>query len=99
MNAVYECLVASCSIDLVLLNKRTLFLIILRRYCRFQDCHPEHLITESKFLREESLQELMKSLTFASQGPEATDSLGVPYEEEAAVFNLELLIRVVLENR
>ncbi|XP_071808203.1 Golgi-specific brefeldin A-resistance guanine nucleotide exchange factor 1-like isoform X2 [Asterias amurensis] len=64
-----------------------------------EDCHPEHLITESKFLREESLQELMKSLTFASQGPEATDSLGVSYEEEAAVFNLELLIRVVLENR
>ncbi|XP_038060765.1 Golgi-specific brefeldin A-resistance guanine nucleotide exchange factor 1-like [Patiria miniata] len=64
-----------------------------------EDCHPEHLITESKFLRQESLQELMKSLTFASQGPQAADSLGVQYEEEAAVFNLELLIRVVLENR
>ena len=65
----------------------------------FQDCHPEHLITESKFLRQESLHELMKSLTFASQGRQAADSLGVQFEEEAAVFNLELLIRVVLENR
>ena len=41
----------------------------------------------------------MKSLTFASQGMQAAGSLGVQYEEEAAVFNLELLIRVVLENR
>ncbi|XP_022089573.1 Golgi-specific brefeldin A-resistance guanine nucleotide exchange factor 1-like [Acanthaster planci] len=64
-----------------------------------EDCHPEHLITESKFLRQESLQELMKALTFASQGPQAADSLGMQYEEEAAVFNFELLIRVVLENR
>lgn len=64
-----------------------------------QDCHPEHLITESKFLRLESLQELMKALTFASQGPQAADSMGMQFEEEAAVFNFELLLRVVLENR
>ena len=64
-----------------------------------QDCHPEHLITESKFLRLESLQELMKALTFASQGPQAAESIGTPFEEEAAVFNFELLLRVVLENR
>ncbi|XP_072050985.1 Golgi-specific brefeldin A-resistance guanine nucleotide exchange factor 1-like isoform X2 [Amphiura filiformis] len=64
-----------------------------------EDCHPEHLITESKFLRLESLQELMKALTFASQGPQQAESLGTPFEEEAAVFNFELLLRVVLENR
>ncbi|XP_072165610.1 Golgi-specific brefeldin A-resistance guanine nucleotide exchange factor 1-like [Diadema setosum] len=64
-----------------------------------EDCHPEHLITESKFLRLESLQELVKALVFASQGPEAVDSLGLTYDEEASIFNLELLLRVILENR
>ncbi|XP_030835340.1 Golgi-specific brefeldin A-resistance guanine nucleotide exchange factor 1 isoform X1 [Strongylocentrotus purpuratus] len=64
-----------------------------------EDCHPEHLITESKFLRLESLQELVKALVCASQGPEAVDALGLVFDEEAAIFNLELLLRVILENR
>ncbi|XP_063968958.1 Golgi-specific brefeldin A-resistance guanine nucleotide exchange factor 1-like [Lytechinus pictus] len=64
-----------------------------------EDCHPEHLITESKFLRLESLQELVKALVNASQGPEAVDALGLVFDEEAAIFNLELLLRVILENR
>lgn len=32
-----------------------------------QECHPELLITESKFLRPESLTELMKVVLFAYQ--------------------------------
>ncbi|XP_071953967.1 Golgi-specific brefeldin A-resistance guanine nucleotide exchange factor 1-like isoform X2 [Antedon mediterranea] len=72
--------------------------IHVARNC-IEDCHPEHLLTESKFLRIESLQDLIKALTFASQGPQAAESTGTPFDEEAAVFNLELLIRVVFENR
>ncbi|XP_033108209.1 Golgi-specific brefeldin A-resistance guanine nucleotide exchange factor 1-like [Anneissia japonica] len=72
--------------------------IHVARNC-IEDCHPEHLLTESKFLRIDSLQDLLKALIFASQGPQAAESLGTPFDEEAAVFNLELLIRVVFENR
>lgn len=59
-----------------------------------RDCHPELLITESKFLRPESLNELMKVLIYNSSVDNQES-----YEEEAAVFFLELLIRVVLQNR
>ncbi|XP_022788096.1 Golgi-specific brefeldin A-resistance guanine nucleotide exchange factor 1-like isoform X3 [Stylophora pistillata] len=61
-----------------------------------RDCHPELLITESKFLRPDSLNELIKVLIYNSS---IENQESVPYDEEAAVFFLELLIRVVLENR
>lgn len=59
-----------------------------------RDCHPDLLISESKFLRPESLNELMKVLIYNS----SVDNLE-SYDEESAVFFLELLIRVVLQNR
>ena len=62
------------------------------------ECKPEHLITESKFLQEESLLELVKALRFASQGPEARLGEGV-FDQDLAVFNLELLIQVAIQNR
>ncbi|XP_069123729.1 Golgi-specific brefeldin A-resistance guanine nucleotide exchange factor 1-like isoform X1 [Argopecten irradians] len=64
-----------------------------------RDCHLEQLITESKFLREDSLQELIKAMIFASQGPEAHHSMGTVFDEDASVFFLELLVKVVLQNR
>ncbi|KAK3091515.1 hypothetical protein FSP39_020408 [Pinctada imbricata] len=64
-----------------------------------QDCHLEQLITESKFLREDSLTELVKALIMASQGPDAHESTETSFDEDASVFFLELLIRVVLQNR
>ncbi|XP_018083084.1 Golgi-specific brefeldin A-resistance guanine nucleotide exchange factor 1 isoform X4 [Xenopus laevis] len=55
-------------------------------------CDPEKLITESKFLQLESLQELMKALISVTPDEET-------YDEEDAAFCLEMLIRIVLENR
>lgn len=63
------------------------------------DCHLEQLINDSKFLREESLHELVKALIFASQGPDAHDSMGTVYDEDAAVFFFEQFIKCVLQNR
>ncbi|KAM4600045.1 Golgi-specific brefeldin A-resistance guanine nucleotide exchange factor 1 isoform 1-T1 [Fundulus diaphanus] len=57
-----------------------------------KDCDPEKLITESKFLQLESLQELMKALISVSPDEET-------YDEEDASFCLEMLLRIVLENR
>ncbi|XP_056386553.1 Golgi-specific brefeldin A-resistance guanine nucleotide exchange factor 1 isoform X5 [Hyla sarda] len=55
-------------------------------------CDPEKLITESKFLQLESLQELMKALISVTPDEET-------YDEEDAAFCLEMLLRIVLENR
>ncbi|TSK22810.1 Golgi-specific brefeldin A-resistance guanine nucleotide exchange factor 1 [Bagarius yarrelli] len=55
-------------------------------------CDPEKLITESKFLQLESLQELMKALISVTPDDEN-------YDEEDAAFCLEMLLRIVLENR
>ncbi|XP_064404547.1 Golgi-specific brefeldin A-resistance guanine nucleotide exchange factor 1-like isoform X2 [Halichondria panicea] len=64
-----------------------------------QDCHPEQLFTESKFLRSDSLLELVKALSFASRGPEHHHSLGTVFDEEAAVFFVEQLVIVAVENK
>lgn len=93
-----------------------------------RDCHPEQLITESKFLRIDSLQELVKvgfhfhplppgirlnsslllanelrchlqAIIFASHGPDAPASSCGGYDQESTVFFLELLIKIVIQNR
>ncbi|KAM4636752.1 Golgi-specific brefeldin A-resistance guanine nucleotide exchange factor 1 isoform 3-T3 [Discoglossus pictus] len=55
-------------------------------------CDPEKMITESKFLQLESLQELVKALISVTPDEET-------YDEEDAAFCLEMLLRIVLENR
>ncbi|XP_048864709.1 Golgi-specific brefeldin A-resistance guanine nucleotide exchange factor 1 isoform X1 [Brienomyrus brachyistius] len=57
-----------------------------------KQCDPEKLITESKFLQLESLQELMKALISVTPDEET-------YDEEDATFCLEMLLRIILENR
>ncbi|KAM5271960.1 Golgi-specific brefeldin A-resistance guanine nucleotide exchange factor 1 isoform 13-T13 [Ctenodactylus gundi] len=57
-----------------------------------KQCDPEKMITESKFLQLESLQELMKALVSVTPDEET-------YGEEDAAFCLEMVLRIVLENR
>ncbi|XP_068423605.1 Golgi-specific brefeldin A-resistance guanine nucleotide exchange factor 1 isoform X3 [Clinocottus analis] len=57
-----------------------------------KQCDPEKLITESKFLQLESLQDLMKALISVTPDEET-------YDEEDAAFCLEMLLRIILENR
>ncbi|XP_076459823.1 Golgi-specific brefeldin A-resistance guanine nucleotide exchange factor 1-like isoform X2 [Babylonia areolata] len=64
-----------------------------------KDCHLESLINDTKFLRHESLSELVKALIAACQGAEEQGALGGQYDEDAGVFFLELLVKVVLQNR
>ncbi|XP_064640698.1 Golgi-specific brefeldin A-resistance guanine nucleotide exchange factor 1-like [Lineus longissimus] len=64
-----------------------------------RDCHIEQLILDTKFLRMDSLQELTKALLFAAQCHLNHDNIGTHYDEDASVFYLEQLIRVVLQNR
>ncbi|XP_012936931.1 Golgi-specific brefeldin A-resistance guanine nucleotide exchange factor 1 [Aplysia californica] len=64
-----------------------------------KDCQLDQLIIDSKFLREDSLQELIKALVSIRQGTEDQSCLNGHYDEDACIFFLELLVRVVLQNR
>uniref|UniRef100_A0A1B6C7R4 SEC7 domain-containing protein n=2 Tax=Clastoptera arizonana TaxID=38151 RepID=A0A1B6C7R4_9HEMI len=72
---------------------------ILAAQACVRECHLEQLITESKFLRLDSLHQLVKALIHASYGPEGHISLGNAYNEDTAVFFLEFLLKVVIQNR
>ncbi|CAG5085057.1 Oidioi.mRNA.OKI2018_I69.PAR.g10801.t2.cds [Oikopleura dioica] len=63
------------------------------------ELQPENIVTESKFLRLDSLHELVKTLIIASRSAETHESLGTHYSEESAVFYLEVLFRIVVQNR
>ncbi len=66
-----------------------------------EECHIEQLIHDTKFLRVDSLVELVKALIFLSQPSEqynhSTDNNNT--DLDASVFSLEILIKVVLQNR
>ncbi|KAJ9591988.1 hypothetical protein L9F63_001500, partial [Diploptera punctata] len=70
---------------------------IQRAHACVKECHLEHLINESKFLRIDSLQELVKFQNVKFY--ESHISSGMTYDEDAAVFFLELLLKVVIQNR
>ena len=59
------------------------------------DCRLEQLLQETKFLLIDSLNEFLKALIYACQiSPDAPK-----IEQDTAVFSLELLVKVVLQNR
>ncbi|XP_050302323.1 Golgi-specific brefeldin A-resistance guanine nucleotide exchange factor 1 [Anthonomus grandis grandis] len=64
-----------------------------------KQCYLEQLITDSKFLHEEALLELVKSLIELSRGPDVQKSLGYNYNENVTVFFMELLFKIVIQNR
>lgn len=64
-----------------------------------KDCNLEQLITDSKFLHEDALFELVKSLIELSRGPDVQKTLGYNYNENVTVFFLELLVKIVIQNR
>ncbi|PKA66077.1 ARF guanine-nucleotide exchange factor GNOM [Apostasia shenzhenica] len=62
-----------------------------------EKCHIESIFTESKFLQADSLLHLTRSLISAAGRPQKF--AGLPDDEDTAVFCLELLIAVTLNNR
>ncbi|GAB2234244.1 hypothetical protein Droror1_Dr00003488 [Drosera rotundifolia] len=62
-----------------------------------QTCHIDSIFTESKFLQSESLLQLARALIWAAGRPQK--STGSPEDEDTAVFCLELLIAITLNNR
>ncbi|RDX67027.1 ARF guanine-nucleotide exchange factor GNOM, partial [Mucuna pruriens] len=62
-----------------------------------QKCHIDSIFTESKFLQAESLLQLARALIWAAGRPQKGNS--TPEDEDTAVFCLELLIAITLNNR
>ncbi|KAJ8445497.1 hypothetical protein Cgig2_031310 [Carnegiea gigantea] len=62
-----------------------------------QKCHIDSIFTESKFLQAESLLKLAQALRGAAGRPQK--GAGSPEDEDTAVFCLELLIAITLNNR
>jgi brefeldin A-resistance guanine nucleotide exchange factor 1 len=60
-----------------------------------EECHLEQLLQETKFLIIDSLNELLKALIYTCQISPDSSKL----DRDAAVFCLELLVKVVLQNR
>ena len=60
-----------------------------------EECHIEQLLQETKFLLLDSLNELLKALIYACQSSPDVQKL----DPDVAVFSLELLVKVVLQNR
>ncbi|KAI7735181.1 hypothetical protein M8C21_028043 [Ambrosia artemisiifolia] len=61
-----------------------------------QKCHIDSIFTESKFLQADSLIHLARAIVWAGRPQKGNSS---PEDEDTAVFCLELLIAVTLNNR
>lgn len=65
-----------------------------------RDSNLDQLIIDSKFLHENSLLEMVKTLVELSRGPDVEKSLGYyNYNENVTIFFLELLVKIVIQNR
>lgn len=73
-------------------------MIKLARRC-IKECQVDQIIAESKFLQFESLQELLACSCTMLKAPINNKSLGLPYAEEATVFLMEMLVRILIQNR
>ncbi|KAB0793293.1 hypothetical protein PPYR_12913 [Photinus pyralis] len=64
-----------------------------------KDCNFDQVVTDSKFLHETALLHLVKALVELSRGPDVHKSLGYNYNQSVTIFFMELLLRIVIQNR
>merc|ERR1719192_1433460 len=72
--------------------------LVAKARATVEECHPEHLLQESKFLLTESLQELVKFL-IAGSVLDNSDNNSANACEHDALFYLELITRITIANR
>lgn len=70
----------------------------LARKC-IKDCQIDQMIVESKFLHPDSLAEIISYLESLIKPPTSHKSVGVTYEENLVIFYLELLTKILIQNR
>lgn len=64
-----------------------------------RECQIDQIVAESKFLQFESLQELLACFCAAIRPPTEHKSLGLPFAEEVTVFQMELMVKILVQNR
>ena len=64
-----------------------------------KECQIDQIVNESKFLQFESLEEQIKCILAMIKPPESHRSVGLPYAENTVVFLLELLVKILIQNR
>ncbi|KAK5641442.1 hypothetical protein RI129_009989 [Pyrocoelia pectoralis] len=72
--------------------------IDISNHC-IKECNFDQVITDSKFLHENALLHLVKALVELSRGPDVHKSLGYNYNQSVTIFFMELLLRIVIQNR
>lgn len=73
-------------------------IIKLSRKC-IKDCQIEQIVVESKFLHHDSLNEVIVCLQSLIKPPTAHKSIGIIYEENLVIFHMELLTKILIQNR
>ncbi|XP_055643698.1 Golgi-specific brefeldin A-resistance guanine nucleotide exchange factor 1 isoform X2 [Toxorhynchites rutilus septentrionalis] len=73
-------------------------IIKLSKRC-IKECQIDQIVNESKFLHFESLVELVNCMLGMIKAPESHKSVGLPYAENTVVFLMELLVKILIQNR
>ena len=70
--------------------------LVAKAVATVEECHPEHLLQESKFLLTESLQELVKFLIACSS---LEGEWGKEFRDRGSLFYIELVTRITIAKR
>nr|XP_023015700.1 Golgi-specific brefeldin A-resistance guanine nucleotide exchange factor 1 [Leptinotarsa decemlineata] len=97
LSSLYSYMVSAENLSKVPTPEEQYFIEITKECIK--DCNLDQLITDSKFLHENALLEMVKTLIELSRGPDIQESLGYNYNQNVTVFFLELLIKIVMQNR
>lgn len=73
-------------------------IIKMARKC-IKDCQIDQIFVESKFLHEDSLNEVIAHLQTLIKSPTSHKSVGIVYEENIVIFHMELLTKILIQNR
>lgn len=73
-------------------------IIKMARKC-IKDCQIDQIVIESKFLHHDSLNEVVLHLQSLIKSPTSHKSVGVVYEENLVIFHMELLTKILIQNR
>lgn len=73
-------------------------IIKLSKRC-IKECQIDQIVNESKFLQFESLVELVNCMLAMIKAPESHKSVGLLYAENTVVFLMELLVKILIQNR
>ena len=96
-SSLYSYMISSENLSKIPTAEEQEYMDIAKRCTK--ECNLDQIVTDSKFLHEDSLVELVKALIELSRGPDVQQSLGYVYNESVTVFFLELLVRIVIQNR